>query len=206
VNSDTSITAKAPPGHVPFVQVIMTGPGGTSPTSESTKYRYGPAIAVVNPTAGVGSGGTKVTITGNNFSAVTAADFGSTPATVFNVETPKKTVAISPAGTGLVDITVVNPVGTSPVVPTDHYDYAPTVITLFPNHGRPTGGQKITITGTNFTGVTAVDFGSNAAQAFTVNSTTHITATSPKGTGIVDVTVASLGGTSPASANDKFTY
>ena len=56
-----------------------------------------------------------------------------------------------------------------------------------------------------FTGATAVDFGS-AAATFTVNSATSITATSPAGTGVVDVTVHGPSGVSIISAQDRFNY
>ena len=68
------------------------------------------------------------------------------------------------------------------------------------------GGTSVTITGTGFTGATAVKFGANNATGFTVNSATSITATSPAGAGTVDVTVTTAGGTSAASAADQFTY
>ena len=55
----------------------------------------------------------------------------------------------------------------------------------------------MTITGTGFTGATAVDFGTTAATGLTVVNDTTITADSPAGTGIVDVTVTTPGGTSP---------
>ena len=83
---------------------------------------------------------------------------------------------------------------------------APTVASISPNSGPTAGGTSVVITGTNFTGVTAVSFGGTSAISFTVNSATQITATSPAGTGTVDVTVATPGGTSATSANDKFTY
>ena len=51
----------------------------------------------------------------------------------------------------------------------------------------------MTITGTNFTGATAVKFGATNAASFTVNSATSITATSPAGSGTVDVTVTTVG-------------
>jgi hypothetical protein len=41
---------------------------------------------------------------------------------------------------------------------------------------------------------------------YTVNSATQITATDPAGTGTVDVTVTTIGGTSQTNANDHFTY
>ena len=48
----------------------------------------------------------------------------------------------------------------------------------------------MTITGSGFTGTTAVDFGSTRAASFTVIDDTSITAVSPAGTArIVDITV-----------------
>ena len=82
----------------------------------------------------------------------------------------------------------------------------PTVANVNPNTGPMQGGTSVTITGTNFSEVTAVRFGSNAAGSFIVNSTTQITATSPAGIGTVDVTVTTPGGTSATSTADQFTY
>jgi hypothetical protein len=66
----------------------------------------------------------------------------------------------------------------------------------------------VTITGTNLSGATAVDFGSVAATGVSVNSAgTQVTATSPaESAGTVDVTVTTPGGTSAASSADEFTY
>ena len=64
----------------------------------------------------------------------------------------------------------------------------------------------MTITGTDFSGATAVTFGSTAAASFTVNSATSITAVSPAGTGTVNITVTSPDGTSPVVVADQFTY
>jgi hypothetical protein len=64
----------------------------------------------------------------------------------------------------------------------------------------------VTITGTNFTGATAVKFGSTNATSFTVNSASSITAVSPAGTGTVDVTVTTPEGTSATSPSDRFSY
>src|SRR5262249_25381662 len=71
---------------------------------------------------------------------------------------------------------------------------------------RRRGAPAVTITGTNFSGATAVRFGSNAAGSFTVDSATQITTTSPAGVGTVDVTVTTAGGTSAISSGDRFTY
>jgi hypothetical protein len=83
--------------------------------------------------------------------------------------------------------------------------FTPTVTSVSPNTGTPAGGTSVTVTGTSFTGSTAVHFGANAATTFTVDSNTQITATSPPGAGTVDVTVSN-GGTSATSPADQFTY
>ena len=65
----------------------------------------------------------------------------------------------------------------------------------------------MTITGTDFTTATAVDFGATPAVSFHVDSDTQITATSPPSTaGTVDITVTNAGGTSATSPADQFTY
>jgi hypothetical protein len=73
--------------------------------------------------------------------------------------------------------------------------------------GPSSGGTNVTITGTGFTGATAVDFGATAAAAFTVISDTSITTTSPAApAGTVDVTVTTGGGTSATSSTDSFRF
>ena len=64
----------------------------------------------------------------------------------------------------------------------------------------------MTITGTSFTGATAVDFGTTPVTDINVLNDTTITANSPAGTGTVNVTVTAPGGTSATSSADQFTY
>ncbi|MGA8337095.1 MAG: IPT/TIG domain-containing protein, partial [Solirubrobacteraceae bacterium] len=65
----------------------------------------------------------------------------------------------------------------------------PTITAISPSSGPASGGAGVMITGTNLTGATAVDFGANGATNVTVVDSSHITATSPPGSGTVDVTV-----------------
>jgi hypothetical protein len=83
---------------------------------------------------------------------------------------------------------------------------APTVKNVLPSSGPLAGGTTVSITGTAFTGATAVNFGSTPALSYTVNNATSITATSPAGTGTVDITVTTSGGTSATGTADRFTY
>ena len=84
---------------------------------------------------------------------------------------------------------------------------APAVSGVTPNAGSTTGGQTVTITGTNFTGATAVRFGTTAATNLTVVSDAQLTATVPAhAAGTVNVTVTTPAGNSPAVSADKYTY
>ncbi len=80
---------------------------------------------------------------------------------------------------------------------------APTITALSPNSGPTAGGTSVVITGTDFTGATAVTFGGVSATAITVSSATRITATTPAGpAGPVPVSVVTGLGT----ATTTFTY
>jgi hypothetical protein len=84
---------------------------------------------------------------------------------------------------------------------------APTVRKVSPSKGPAAGGTSVAITGTGFTGATAVEFGSTAATSFTINSAKSITAISPEGTtGTVDITVTTPNGTSAVSTKDHFKF
>jgi hypothetical protein len=167
-----------------------------------------PTCTKTEPLGGPASGGTSVTITGTGFTGATAVKFGSNNATNITVNSESSITAVSPAGTATVDVTVTTPAGTSPTGSADQFTYGPTVTKVEPNRGSPAGGTTVTITGTGFTGATAVKFGAASAKSFTVNSATSITAVSPKvkGTGTVDVTVTTPIGTSPTGAADQFTF
>jgi hypothetical protein len=76
-----------------------------------------------------------------------------------------------------------------------------------PASGPTAGGTVVTITGSGFTGVSAVDFGTVAAPVVTVNSATSITAVAPAATaGPVYVTVTGQGHKSAISSAGRFTY
>jgi uncharacterized repeat protein (TIGR01451 family) len=81
----------------------------------------------------------------------------------------------------------------------------PTVTSINPTTGTADGGTLVTISGTNFTGATQVRFGA-ATASFTVDNDTTITATTPAGSGAVDVTVTTPSGTSSTGPQDVFTY
>ncbi|MEV6326077.1 IPT/TIG domain-containing protein, partial [Nocardia sp. NPDC051787] len=193
VVSGTEITAVAPAG-TGTAAVTVTAIGGTS---NGVLYTYVPAptLASAIPDAGPESGGNTVTLTGTDLTGATAVSFDATPAASFTVVSDTEISAVAPAGTGTAAVTVTTTGGTSNGV---SYTYAPTptLTSVLPDSGPETGGDTVTLTGTGFTGATAVDFGASTAVSFTVVSDTVISAVVPAGTGSVNVTVASAGGVS----------
>jgi IPT/TIG domain/Phosphate-induced protein 1 conserved region len=81
----------------------------------------------------------------------------------------------------------------------------PTVTLLSSASGPAAGGGHLTITGTGFPGASSVHFGATSAT-YTVLDASHIDATIPAGSGVVDVTVSTSAGTSTTSASDHYTY
>jgi hypothetical protein len=83
----------------------------------------------------------------------------------------------------------------------------PAVAKLSPASGYTTGGTLVTITGSDFTGATAVHFGSALAKIDRIVSPTEIQATAPpEASGKVAVTVTTPAGTSAKTSVDEFAY
>ena len=165
----------------------------------------GPTLTSISPASGSTAGGTSVTISGTGFTGATAVTFGGTAAT-FTVKSATQITATTPAhAAGTVNVVVTTPGGTA--TGTNKYTYVtsgPTLTSISPASGSTAGGTSVTISGTGFTGATAVTFGGTAAT-FTVKSATQITATTPAhAAGTVNVVVTTPGGT--ATGTNKYTY
>ncbi|PFG75322.1 Calx-beta domain-containing protein [Tepidiforma thermophila] len=212
VVSATQITCVTPPKPAGVVEVVVTTPVGsnvTTGTANDYLYTSGPTVLSLTPSEGACNGATVVTVTGTGFtpSGMTVT-FGTVQA-VFTYISSTTLVAVAPVqGAGVVDVRVTTPAGTSPNTAADDFTCTgtpiPTVTGLNPTSGPI--GTTVTITGTNFVGVTSVTFGGVSAT-FTVVSSTQITATVPAGTpsGVVDVRVTNAAGTSPNTSADNFT-
>jgi hypothetical protein len=82
------------------------------------------------------------------------------------------------------------------------------VTSVTPNSGTTAGGDTITVAGTGFAtnGTTDITLGPNSATNVVCASITSCTATTPAGSGTVDVRVTVSGAQSPATPNDLFIY
>ena len=77
---------------------------------------------------------------------------------------------------------------------------APVITGISPTGGSAAGGDTVTITGSGFTGITAVAFGLTPAASFTFVSDTQLTAVSPPGSGPMNVRVTTpLGSSAPTA-------
>src|SRR5262249_47485155 len=133
-----------------------------------------PTVASFNPTAGT-AGTTSVVITGTNLCGATAVRFNGTAASTFTVNSPTQITATVPTGatTGKVSVTTPINTGTSTA---DFVVGLPSISSYSPSIAL--AGSAVTITGSNFTGVTSVRFNGTAAS-FTVSTSTSISTSVP---------------------------
>ncbi|KAJ5762930.1 hypothetical protein N7533_001611 [Penicillium manginii] len=203
VLSDTSITATVPagPSGGGDAAVIVSGPGGSSPSGPTYTYTAPPVPTIVSltPSSGPLSGGGTITVQGTNLNGAITILFGAIPALFFTVLSPSAINVTVPPGlaVGAVPVTVTTLSGTSSGSP---YTYLapPSPSTIFPSAGVITGGASIAITGTGLTGTSSVLFGSTPAQGtITVTGDTLVTVQAPAHpVGTVPVTITTPGGTS----------
>ena len=141
-----------------------------------------PILTSVSPTSGPSTGGTPVTLTGQNFAPNATVTFGGTAATSVVVASATQITANTPPHTqGSVNVVVTNPDGQSATL-ANGFTFgapAPTIMSVSPTTGLTTGGTAVTLTGTNFVSGATVTFGGTAATSVVVVSTTQITASTP---------------------------
>ena len=197
---------------------------GTNATATSTANVADAALTssgtTITATQGHAFSGAVASFTDSN-STSTASDFsvtinwgdstsstGSVAASLGGGFTVSGSHTYAETGSFTIMVAIADDGGSQTTPTTTAKVYAATVTGVNPSIGGARGGTSVTITGTNFSGVTAVKFGATVVSSFTVNSDTQITATSTAGTAntVVDVTVTAPGGTSATSAADRFTY
>lgn len=168
-------------GPVSAQRFTTTLGGGTS--SKFTFINSTPIITSISPATGTYQGFQWIKILGTGLFGATAVQVGSQQALAFQSITDTQINLVTPAvslGTGTVDIRVTTPSGTTVISAADHFTYVdqviPNVTGLSPMSGPV--GTTINISGTGFTGATAVIFsGESAVPAVTWSVTSDIAAT-----------------------------
>jgi len=167
-----------------------------------------PTTTLVAPNNGPAAGGTAITLTGTGYTGTTGVTVGGTAATSVVVVSDTDLTCVTPAhAAGSAAIVVTNGTGASTVNVNFTFDVAPVVTSLDVATGGLGGDDEVHLTGTGFSTVTAVHFGSTAAERFTIDSATEITAFSPAASaGATNITVISPQGTSATASGNVFTY
>jgi hypothetical protein len=214
-SSSPTVTHTFPAGGTYTVALtVFASDGASIGTAQSIVAGTPPApkVTKLSPTSGPAAGGTTVTITGTGFTGATAVHFGSTEASGFTVKSSTSISATAPGGTsGILDVTVTGPAGTSAIVTGDHFKYlAPTVTGLSPASGPKAGGTSVTISGSGFAvgSGTTIKFGATLATGVSCSSTTTCTASAPARTKAGAVAVKATVGAVSSKANpaDLYTY
>ena len=188
VNAST-ISATVPDG-ASTGTITVTTPGGTA--TSATVFTVIPAPTITSFTPSSGAAGTLVTITGTNFSDATAVTIGGTAAASFNVvsaSTISATVGSGATGT----ITVTTPGGIASSTAIFTFIPAPSITSFTPSNGVV--GTVVTLTGTHFTGATAVTIGGTTVVSFNVVSDNTLKATVSSGATTGKIAVTTPGGT-----------
>jgi len=155
-----------------------------------------PTITSFAPTNG--PPGALVTISGTVFSGATCVTFSTTDATLFSVTNDSQIVATVPVGatTGPIHVTTSAGTATSAATFTVEPNPEPVLTSFSPTSGVV--GTLVTLTGTGFTGASAVSFNGTVAP-YTVVTDATITATVPAGATSGTVQVTTPGGTATSA-------
>jgi hypothetical protein len=213
--SDSALIVTAPAETAGTVDIEVTDAAGTSLPTSADKFTYVapvPVVLAVTPNQGSTTGGNTITVLGTGFTGATAVSFNGVAASSFTVVSDNAISVTTPTDSaGQVDIKVTTAGGVSASSTSDQFTFVtpppPHVSGLSTNSGGTSGGTVVLITGSSFTGATAVDFGSVAAASFMINSDSQITAVAPaEAPGLVDVTVTTTEGVSSITQADQFTF
>lgn len=205
----TTITFVVPAGATSGSIAVTTAGGTATSTTPFTVVAPNPvpAIASLAPaTAVAGSAAFTLTVNGTGFYSGSVVSFNGTNLTTTFVSATQLTAAVpasavATAGAYGVVVTNTAPGGGASAAATFTVTAAvPTIASFTPTTGGP--GTTVTITGTNFTGATAVRIGSFNIPNYTVVSATSITLVLPGGTGSVSglLTVVTPGGTATSAS------
>ena len=183
VTATFTITATAATG---ARNVSVTTPAGTTNTltgAFTVLSSTTPTLTSLNPNTGRPASTVVVTLNGTNLAGATTVNFTGTGVSAVVTGSTATTVTATftitaGAGLGTRGASVTTPAGTTNILNPAFTVVAPTLTTLAPNTGRPASTVIVTLSGTNLTGATAVNFTGTGVSAVVTGSTaTTVTAT-----------------------------
>jgi hypothetical protein len=190
----TQINATVPAG-AGSGPVAVTTPGGSATSVASFTVIAAPSITRLAPASG--PVGTMVTVTGAGFAGASAVTIGGAAAP-FSVVTSTQITATVPSGATGGQITVTTPGGSATSTASFTVIFPPTVASFTPASGPV--GAGVTLTGSGFSGATAVRFNGIAAS-FSVVGPTQIKAKVPAGATTGPIAVTTPAGTAAGTTS-----
>ena len=191
--SATQLTLRTPPGAPGLADLVVTNNDGQSVSrAQGFTYVASPSILSVTPSRGPVQGGTRLTISGQNFVAGARVTVGGVPAFAPTVVNATTISVVTNAGeVGPAAVVVENPdLQSFMLAGAFTYDAAPSLAEISPGTGSIAGGTVVTLTGSGFRAGVGVQFGTLPASAVTVVSETRVTAVTPASPlGVVTVRV-----------------
>ncbi|MFN0122633.1 MAG: M36 family metallopeptidase [Blastocatellia bacterium] len=197
-----------------YIDDIRVTARSASPAVIKPGAAHIPVISAITPAYGPLTGGTSVTISGENFTetADTTLTFGDLPAANVRVISATTITALVPAhAAGTVPVRVTNRHGSGALTDgftchqTGSGGATPVLDRIFPSSGSLRGGASVFVLGDKFTPETRVTFGAgNAVVTFINPHTLQVTTPAAAATGAVDVTASA--GASTATLSRAFTY
>ena len=215
-----TLLATTPAATAGAVDVKVTNPDGTSTTlTKGFKYvavtSEPPTITQVTPGSGPTTGGTVAGIEGTGFQPGALVWFGTKPAAQAVVAGAELIVVTTPSGeVGSTDVTVVNPDGSTAILPNGFSYWLPGTVpaqpplvgAVFPSSGWTDGGEEVLISGAGFTAGSSVWIGGLPSTIVKLQGTSLIRVMTPAhAAGTVDVTVTSPQGLS-STLKSGFVY
>lgn len=183
-------------GTISYIVTARTSAGcSTTATRSVTVNTPPPSIASFTPTSSIVGG--SITISGTNFTGTTTVLFNGVAAAGFSVLNSTTITATVPATASTGKLTISTAAGTTLSAGT--FKITPTLSSFSPGTGSP--GTTVTVSGSGFTGATAVKFGIVAATSFTVVNATTINTIVPANAVTGKIAVTTGGGTATSANN-----
>jgi predicted amino acid-binding ACT domain protein len=176
IDSDTQLRAIVPAGATSG-KIRVIHPDSTVESSDDFTVIDPPSIVGFSPATGVV--GTEVTISGSELANVTEVAFNGIPAEIFTVDSDNTLRANVPVGANTGPIVLTNLAGSDTSASDFVVLQVPVILSFSPTNGPV--GTEVTVTGSDFTGVTDVLFNGLSATSLNIDSDTELRAVVPAG-------------------------
>jgi hypothetical protein len=194
------------------IQVVNPGPGGGPSAAVSLTLTVPtPTISDISPSSGISGATAGITLTGTNFLQGATVSFGGTPVSPVSLTSTQIVIVVGLSSVGPQSVTVSNPGGQASNAvtftvnappPPPPPPAAPAITQISPNSGNAGAVVPVMLTGTGFTGLSAITVSGTAITVTNVQAISSTTATATfsiagnAAPGSVNVTVTATGGTS----------